>query len=103
MTYDLVGNVVSKVTSNLRAENKAIRYDYEFSRLKSITYPNFPGNNVTYVYGEPGAPFNRAGRLVLVTDQSGQEEYFYGPLGEVVKEIKTVASDTGPQPEVYTT
>ncbi|RIK35093.1 MAG: hypothetical protein DCC55_31410, partial [Chloroflexi bacterium] len=33
----------------------------------------------------------------------GQEEYFYGPLGEVVKEIKTVASDTGPQPEVYTT
>ncbi|HEX7889868.1 MAG TPA: RHS repeat domain-containing protein [Ramlibacter sp.] len=40
-------------------------------------------------------------------DESGREERFYGRLGEIVKEIKTIASDTqgdGPNsPEVRTT
>ena len=42
-------------------------------------------------------------RIVTVSDQSGQEERFYGKQGEVVKVIKTVVSDTGQAPKAYTT
>lgn len=102
--YDLASNVTQKITANLRAGSKAITYDYDFSRLKSITYPDFTANNVTYTYGAPGAAFRRANRIVLATDESGTEERFYGPLGEITKTIKTVVTDTTPnQPEVYTT
>jgi len=105
--YDLADNVIAKITSNLRSDGQAIQYDYEFNRRSSINYPDFPGNNVTYTHGGPGASFNRAGRIVQVTDQSGAEELFYGRLGEIVKEIKTIASDTqgasANSPEVYTT
>src|SRR5262249_16454752 len=59
-TYDLASNVIAKVTANLKAEHKQISYDYDFKRLKSVTYPDFPGNNVTYTYGAPGAPNNAA-------------------------------------------
>ncbi len=38
-----------------------------------------------------------------MADESGSEERFYGKLREVVKAIRTVASETGPKPEVYTT
>ncbi|HEY0603173.1 MAG TPA: SpvB/TcaC N-terminal domain-containing protein, partial [Herpetosiphonaceae bacterium] len=107
MVYDLASNMTDKITANLRAENKRISYDYDFNRLATITYPNFTGNNVGYSYGAPGAADNRAGRITLVTDESGSEERFYGKLGEITKEIKTVASATqggSPNsPEVYTT
>ncbi len=100
--YDLAGNLTAKITPNLRAANAEIAYDYEFNRIVAISYPLLPDNNVAYSYGDPGAPFNRAARIVLVTDESGSEERFYGNLGELVKEIKTVASDTD-GPEVHTT
>jgi RHS repeat-associated protein len=105
--YDLAGNRIAKVTANLRDAGEQISYDYDFKRLISIAYPEFSQNDVAYAYGAPGAPFNRAGRIVLVTDESGSEERFYGKLGEIVKEIKTVASDTQGNsqnsPEIYTT
>lgn len=105
--YDLASNVTQKITANLRNEGKTITYDYTYNRLNKILYPNFPGNNVTYTYGAPGAAFNRANRLVTVTDESGMEERFYGPLGETVKTIKTLASDTqgnsANSPEIYVT
>jgi len=105
--YDLASNVVKKVTPNLRAQGQAIVYDYDYTRLTGITYPNFTENNVKYTYGDPGAECNRANRIVTVTDESGQEEFCYGPLGETAKTVKTVASDTqgGSKngPEVYTT
>ena len=105
--YDLASNVTQKITANLRAEGKAIRYEYEYLRLQQILYPNFSGNNVTYTYGAPAAPFNRANRIVTVSDESGKEERFYGPLGETVKTIKTLASDTqgnsANSPEIYVT
>jgi RHS repeat-associated protein len=107
MLYDLASNLIAKITANLRAEGKQINYTYDFNRLASIAYPTFTGNNVTYRYGEPGAADNRAGRITLVTDESGTEERFYGKLGEITKEIKTVASATQGRspnaPEVYTT
>lgn len=106
-TYDLAGNVTQKVTANLRAQGGAIVYDYDFTRLNRIVYPQHPENNVTYTYGLPSAEFNRANRVVTVTDESGTEERFYGRLGEIVKTIKTVASDTlgksANSPEIYTT
>jgi RHS repeat-associated protein len=102
-TYDLASNVVARVTANLRARGQRIVYDYDFNRLTAITYPNFPGNNVTYTYGGPGAPWNRAGRIVMVKDQSGGEERSYGKLGEVTTEVKTVVGFTGAGPDAYRT
>jgi RHS repeat-associated protein len=105
--YDLAGNLIAKVTANLRSQNKAIAYTYDHSRLVKVAYPNFPGNDIAYTYGAPKAPHNRAGRIVEVTDQGGKEERFYGKLGETVKEIKTIASHTqgnsANSPEVWTT
>jgi RHS repeat-associated protein len=103
MVYDLASNLTAKITANLRAEGKQIAYDYEYNRQMSVSYPNFPENNVTYTYGAPGAPENGAGRIILVEDQSGSEERRYGKLGEVVQETKTVDSDRGRKPKVYTT
>jgi YD repeat-containing protein len=99
--FDAASNVIGKVTGNLRPLGQQINYDYDFNRLTGIRYPTFAGNNVTYTYGAPGALDNRAGRITRVSDQSGNEERFYGRLGEITKEIKTVLSETG-QPEVYT-
>ena len=92
VTYDLASNILSKVTAALRASSKQITYDYDFNRLKSISYPNYPGNNVAYFYGEPGAADNRAGRITLVTSQAGVEERFYGKLGEVIQTTNTFAA-----------
>jgi len=105
--YDPASNLVRKITANLRAAGKAIEYDYTYNRLDAIRYPAFAENNVAYTYGKPNAPFNRAGRIVTVTDASGEEERFYGPLGETVKTIKTVTSATKGNsrnaPEIYIT
>src|SRR5690606_2333617 len=65
-------------------------YAYDFERLTGIHYPENPENNVKYTYGAMGDPHNRAGRIVLQEDASGAQEFFYGPLGEVVKNIRTV-------------
>ena len=105
--YDLASNVTGKITANLRAAGQQISYDYTFLRLNTVTYPQFSENNVAYTYGAPGAAFNRANRIVTVTDESGLTEREYGPLGEVVKETRTINSDTKGNsknsPEVHTT
>jgi RHS repeat-associated protein len=89
-TYDMAGNLRQLETANLLKEGLAIEYAYDFERLSEITYPQNPENNVKYTYGEMGASDNRAGRIVLQEDASGAQEFFYGPLGEVVKNIRTV-------------
>ena len=105
--YDPASNLVAKQTANLRAAGQDITYQYDFNRLMGVTYPEFTDNNVVYTYGAPGAPDNRANRIVTVQSQAGLEERFYGPLGETVKTIFTVASDTqgnsANSPEIYTT
>ncbi|MDH4276000.1 MAG: RHS repeat protein, partial [Gammaproteobacteria bacterium] len=90
MGYDLMGNLIQKTTANLRARGKgqALTYDYDINRLAAIHSPTYPGNDIAYTYGAPGAAFNRAGRIVTVTHQAGSEERFYGKLGETIKEIK---------------
>lgn len=91
-TYDLVGNVTRKVTPNIRAihPDSAIEYTYDYERLIQIDYPVNYQNIVRYHYGEPGAKHHRAGRIWLQEDASGGQEFFYGPLGEVVKNIRTM-------------
>ncbi|MCX2739501.1 SpvB/TcaC N-terminal domain-containing protein [Pontibacter anaerobius] len=90
-SYDLVGNLAALETASMReAGIGAVAYKYDFERLTNITYPQNPENNVHYTYGEAGAAHNRAGRIVLQEDASGAQEYFYGALGEVVKNIRTI-------------
>ncbi|MDH5302250.1 MAG: hypothetical protein OEW58_12905 [Gammaproteobacteria bacterium] len=113
MEYDLAGNMIHKTTANLDLKSQKINYTYEFGRLKSIVYPNHVGdiqgctvavadsaencvkasNDVSYEYGAPGANHNRAGRITKVIYQAGNEERFYGKLGEMVKEIDTINFD----------
>ncbi|MFE2722757.1 SpvB/TcaC N-terminal domain-containing protein [Kitasatospora sp. NPDC059327] len=100
--YDLAGNITAKITANLRAAGKSVEYDYDYSRLKAIRYPTFPGNNVTYAYGAPGAPDNAASRVTEVRDAAGTTTRAYGALGEVTKETRTITA-AGGTPRTYTT
>src|SRR4029450_13097369 len=101
--YDLAGNRIARTTASLRAEGRQITYDHEFNRLKSIQYPDFPGNRVDYTYGAPGAVAGRAGRITRIVDGSGVRERSYGKLGEIVSEVRTIASTIPNEPHVYTT
>jgi len=88
--YDLAGNLTSLQTANLKKSGEFITYSYQYERLTDVSYPSSPENNVHYQYGEAGASDNRAGRVILQEDASGAQEFFYGPLGEVVKNTRTV-------------
>ena len=100
-SYDANGNLTSKLTANYQV-GKAIDYQYVYNRLKTIKYPN--STPVNYEYGAMGAAYNRAGRIFRVTDESGMEERYYGELGEVIKEEKTVDAKTPPvQRKKFTT
>ena len=90
--YDLANNMVTKITPQIKKEipnGGAIRYLYDFERLTDIDYPRQYQNKVTYEYGKAGMG-NRTGRLTLQKDATGGQEYFYGPLGEITKTIRTV-------------
>jgi RHS repeat-associated protein len=100
--YDLAGNTIAKITAKLRASNQAVEYDYRFTRLAGIRYPVFPGNNVTYTYGAPGAAENAADRITEVHDAAGTLTRGYGALGELTRETRTVTAINGPA-RTYTT
>ncbi|HEV8562247.1 MAG TPA: SpvB/TcaC N-terminal domain-containing protein [Actinophytocola sp.] len=100
--YDLSGNVTQKITAKLRASNQAVEYDYQFDRIAAIRYPVFPGNNVTYTYGAPGAPDNAADRITEIHDAAGTVTRAYGPLGETTRETRVVTAINGPA-RTYTT
>jgi RHS repeat-associated protein len=100
--YDLAGNITAKITSKLRAADKAIEYDYDYTRLSAVRYPIFPGNNVTYIYGGPGAANNAADRIAEVRDAAGTVTRAYGPLGEKTRETRTVTALNTPA-RTYTT
>ncbi|OQP48072.1 hypothetical protein A4H97_30020 [Niastella yeongjuensis] len=89
-TFDLAGNTIKMATANLQQDSMAITYAYDFNRMTGITYPKNPENNVRYTYGPVGAPYNRAGRIVVQEDATGAQEFFYGPLGEMVKNVRTI-------------
>ena len=93
MTYDAAGNLLTKLTAELRksiSDKGYISYTYDFERLHEVLYPENLFNRVTYTYGKAGDKYNRAGRLALVEDASGGEAYYYGRQGEVTKTVRTV-------------
>ena len=93
MTYDAAGNLLTKLTAELKksiSDKGCITYTYDHERLKEVLYPKNLFNRVTYTYGAPGDKYNRAGRLSLVEDASGGEAYYYGRQGEVTKTVRTV-------------
>ncbi|MBV7440104.1 hypothetical protein KRX57_01585 [Weeksellaceae bacterium TAE3-ERU29] len=92
LTYDNSGNLIARQTSQIRAEipSSAIRYVYDYNRLQEIRYPKHPENNVRYHYGKQEDTPSRRGRLWLVEDGSGGTEYFYGNMGEITKEIRSI-------------
>jgi RHS repeat-associated protein len=99
--YDLAGNLVEKTTANLQS-GSGIKYTYDRERLVKTTYPINPQNNVTLTYGAPGETFFRAGRVSTQQDGSGTQQFFYNPLGAVVKDIRVInVPDTVPL--TYTT
>ncbi|MFL6202995.1 MAG: RHS repeat domain-containing protein, partial [Thermoanaerobaculia bacterium] len=96
MRYDTAGSLGAKITANLAALGQQVRYLRTFHRLDRIDYPAMA--DVAYTYGGPGAPFNRAGRVATVTDESGVEERSYGKLGEVVRTVRTLTAQNGNSP-----
>jgi RHS repeat-associated protein len=93
MQYDLAGNLTSRITQDIKntvPNGGAIQYEYDYNRLETIKYPKNPQNNVQYNYGKADGTASRRGRLWFVQDASGGQEFFYGKLGEVEKEIRTL-------------
>nr|WP_244533936.1 RHS repeat-associated core domain-containing protein [Flavobacterium micromati] len=99
MEYDLAGNLIRRITQDIRnitpplgagGLGGAIKYEYDYNRLETIKYPKNPQNNVQYNYGKADGTASRRGRLWFVQDASGGQEFFYGKLGEVEKEIRTL-------------
>ncbi|MDH3976845.1 MAG: hypothetical protein OEV42_21500, partial [Deltaproteobacteria bacterium] len=60
--YDEAGNLTGKITPNLRADSKSIKYIYDYNRLARIDYPYRA--DTEYTYGAANASFNRVGRIV---------------------------------------
>ncbi|MEM6397898.1 MAG: SpvB/TcaC N-terminal domain-containing protein [Bacteroidota bacterium] len=92
--YDQAGNMIRRETPNLIALNEeeplAIEYTYDYERLVLIDYPKNFQNRVEISYGEPDAPYNRAGRIWLRQDASGGQEFFFDEVGNTTKEIRTL-------------
>jgi YD repeat-containing protein len=107
-TYDLADNLIAKQTANLAAAGgQQVMFGYQFNRPTSTTYPNFPGNNVTYTYGaaaqrSPSASGNVVGRITHITDGAGTEDRLYGPLGEIAQQTRAIPIQ-GNQILTYTT
>jgi RHS repeat-associated protein len=93
-TYNAKGQLWQESNGELRRQGKRIDYGYDsFGRLIKIDYP--VSVDVIYEYGGPGAAAaNLAGRLVRVSDESGEIRYEYGKLGEVVKERRAILQRT---------
>ena len=89
-TYDVLGNVLTRQTANLRDSALFIEYGYDRGRLISVNYPEHPENNVRYYYGGANDPDNAKGRLCLRLDATGGEQYAYDNMGNVKETVRTV-------------
>lgn len=87
--YDLNNNPTQVITGNLQG-GQGIKYTYDLERLIKITYPKNLQNNVVISYGAAGADFFRAGRIIKQQDGSGTQEFFYNPLGAIVKNKRVI-------------
>ena len=95
--YDNV-NLISLQTANLATNGASIKYKYQFNRLSNIEYPANPNGstniaNVEYRYGATG---NQTGRLIWQKDATGIQEFEYGNMGELTKNVRTVVGPNIP-------
>ncbi|MBW2136220.1 MAG: RHS repeat protein, partial [Deltaproteobacteria bacterium] len=83
-TYDPPGNMTSKTDAN----GNIVIYSYDaLNRLTEIKYPADPSQNVTYSY-DGGT--NSKGRLTGMIDPTGSYIYQYDPLGNLIREERTI-------------
>jgi len=102
MRFTPAGDLGAKVTANLAAQGRQIRYLRTFHRLDRIDYPSMP--DVLFTYGGPGAPGYSADRITSVTDESGVEQRSYDRLGNLAQSVRTATSLNGTSPKgPYTT
>ncbi|MFD2914936.1 SpvB/TcaC N-terminal domain-containing protein [Psychroserpens luteus] len=98
ITYDLSGNILTLQTANLESNETSISYDYEYNRLVKIIFPELEGSNisnVTYYYGAPNSG-NKTGKLIYQQDATGEQEFDYGNMGELVYNKRTVVAPNLP-------
>lgn len=88
--FDALGNLLERQTANLEAKSKKITYEYDYNRLTNIHYPEHPENDVRYVFGSKNESQNRKGRLILMEDVTGAQEFSYGIMGEIESIRRTV-------------
>ena len=73
MTYDAAGNLLTKLTAELRksiSDKGYISYTYDFERLHEVLYPENLFNRVTYTYGKAGYGY-------IANDTTKEETFFY--------------------------
>jgi len=79
--YDLTGNLIQKITPNLREQGKSIKYRYNYNRREQIVYPE--KSMVTYIYGVPNDSDYSAGRIKKINSTDFREERKYDILGNI--------------------
>ena len=78
-----------RMTQKTKGDGMSIHYEYRQGLLTKIAYPN-PLDNVYLFYGDKNASHNRVGKLALMVDATGAQEYFYGRHGELAKVRRTL-------------
>ncbi|MGK3985797.1 SpvB/TcaC N-terminal domain-containing protein [Sorangium sp. So ce136] len=85
--YDLVGNLREKQTAKLRASSQRITYQYDYNRLRQVTYPTSTPR--VYTYGGPSLAGdengNVAGRVMTETSEAGERTFRYDRHGNRVQ------------------
>jgi RHS repeat-associated protein len=99
--WDGAGNMVAKITPNLRKSGQQINYRYDIDRLVAVDYPDATPD-VAYTYGGAGAPGNTAGRVTTIEDGARTQRLTYDRLGEVETEVARTLLHNGPS-EPFTT
>ncbi|MCD5345786.1 SpvB/TcaC N-terminal domain-containing protein [Agromyces sp. S2-1-8] len=87
--YDAEGKVIKEVSGTLREEDVETTYHYELQNLVKIDYPE-DTPDVTYTYGEAGAPDNGAGRIVQIDDAARVVTLGYDPLGNTTSQLSEI-------------
>lgn len=94
--YNKKGNIIEQSNSNMLLNGgQKIKYFYDFHRLIRVEYPQIAQNQIKYTYGAAGDQFamdnNAIGRLLTQEDASGVQVFSYGNMGEVTKNLRSVA------------
>jgi len=82
--YDEAGNLIEKTD----AKGTVVTYTYDpLNRLGMVDFPEDP--DIVYTYDDPSVSYG-IGRLTGMNDSSGTYTFHYDPLGNIVREEKTI-------------